>query len=78
MDSSQRSAASGDMPLTSGVGGAGAAAGEPPPQAHVFVAQAAEAAKGTVRAVPNTAAPTIPGRARIRATTSSVASREPI
>ena len=44
----------------------------------MFVAQAAEAAKGTVRAVPNTAAPTIPGRARIRATTSSVASREPI
>ena len=66
------------MPRTSGAGGAGEAAGEPPPHAHVFVAQAAEAANGTVRAVPKTAAPTMPGRARMRAITSSVASREPI
>ena len=77
-DSSQRSAASADIPRTSGVGGEGAAVEDPPPQAQVLVAHAAEAAKGTVRAVPNTAAPTMPGRARIRAMTSSVASREPI
>ena len=75
-DSSQRSAASGDMPRTSGVGGA--TVEPPPPHAQMLVAQAAEAANGTVRAVPNTAAPTSPGRERIRSMTSSVASREPI
>jgi hypothetical protein len=76
--SSQRSAASADIPRTSGVGGEGAAVEDPPPQAQVFVAHAADAANGTVRAVPKTAAPTIPGRARMRAMTRSVASPEPI
>ncbi len=72
-ESIQRWAASGDIPRTSGVGGSGAAAGAPP-HAQIGAAQAAEAANGTVSAVPNTAAPTTRGRERARATTNSVIS----
>ena len=72
-DSIQRSAASADIPRTSGVGGSGAGALGAPPHAQIGAAQAAEAANGTASAVPNTAAPSARGRDRTCAMTASVA-----
>jgi hypothetical protein len=56
------------------VGRSGAGAPGAPPHAQVGEAQAADAAKGSVTAVPNTAAPNMRGRERARATTKSVSS----